>query len=191
VDVGQQLLTIGAVLVGAVVTYMTNTLTERSRLRHELHTRWDDRKLDAYGAFIDCVRASVFLSSTLYEHREGFREAETGGPETEAQLAEAVRLSGRAFERVMLLGGDAVVEVAHEVNAAAREVHWQATGRIDGTLAEWRERHQTVFAKINSFHRTAREDLGVSGRVTGEQHPERDLLLPPARREHNGDPEST
>ncbi|MEO3845380.1 hypothetical protein [Streptomyces sp. B22F1] len=184
-EVGQQLLTISAVLVGAAMTYMTNTLAERRRLRHELHTRWDDKKLDAYGDYIDQVRACVFLAVSLYEHREGILEAERSEQDLSAELAEAIRLRGRAFERIMLLGGDRVVEAGHEVNAIAQEIDWQATGRTTGTLAEWRQRHRTVFQRINAFHDSAREDLGVFGRVTGQQHPPRDLLLPPARREQD------
>ncbi len=184
-EVGQQLLTISAVLLGAAMTYVTNTLAERRRLRHELHTRWDDRKLDAYGDYIDQVRACVFLASSLYQHREGIYEAERSEQDLTADLAEATRLRGRAFERIMLLGGDRVVEAGHEVNVVAQEIDWQATGRTTGTLAEWRERHRTVFQRINAFHDTAREDLGVFGRVTGQQHPQRDLLLPPARQEQD------
>ncbi|RYJ30436.1 hypothetical protein CU044_1171 [Streptomyces sp. L-9-10] len=39
-----------------------------------------------------------------------------------------------------------------------------------------------AFREINQFHEAARVDLGVQGKVTGENHPERDLLLPAARR---------
>ncbi|AZM47165.1 hypothetical protein DMB38_16405 [Streptomyces sp. WAC 06738] len=84
------------------------------------------------------------------------------------ELAEAAHLRGRAFERIMLLSNDRVVEAGHEVNAIAQEIDWQATGRITGTLAEWRQRHRTVFQRINAFHDCAREDLGVFGRVTGQ-----------------------
>ncbi len=56
-----------------------------------------------------------------------------------------------------------------------------ATGRTPGTLDDWRDRNRAVFAAINTFHEAARVDLGVSGSVTGDVHPERDLLLPPAR----------
>jgi hypothetical protein len=48
---------------------------------------------------------------------------------------------------------------------------------------EWRRRNRTAFRSINAFHEAARQDLGIQGSVTGEQHPERDLLLRlPARR---------
>ena len=39
-----------------------------------------------------------------------------------AEHAEAAGLRGCAFELIMLLGGDDVVEAAHQLNAAAAEV---------------------------------------------------------------------
>jgi hypothetical protein len=180
-DTSDQLLTIAAVLLGALTTYLTNYWTERQRIRRELVTRWDDRKLDAYENYVDRVRAAVFLAVELYEHREGIRESDDPEPQLRAQLADAIRLQGRAFERIMLLAGDEVIEAAHDLNAASRAVDWQATGKTPGTLTDWRDRNREVFAAINAFHEAARTDLGVSGSVTGETHPERDLLLPPAR----------
>ncbi|MFD6987697.1 hypothetical protein [Streptomyces sp. NPDC059943] len=85
----------------------------------------------------------------------------------------------------MLLGGDDVVEAAHDLSAAVRAIDWQATGQTSGTLEEWRELHRGAFRAINNFHEAARTDLGVLGSVTGEKHPERALLLPASRREGN------
>jgi hypothetical protein len=181
-DTGEQLVTISAVLLGALMTHLTNYLLQRSRNRHELLTRWDDKKLDAYENYVDRVRASIFLAVQLYEHREGIRASQKSEAEMLAEIGDADRWRGRAFERVMLLGGDDVVEAGHCLNAAAMEVDWQATGKTSGTLDEWRGRNRSVFAAINDFHDAARQDLGVAGKVTGESHPNRDLLLPPTQR---------
>ncbi|MFI1091848.1 hypothetical protein [Streptomyces sp. NPDC020917] len=181
----EQLLTIAAVLLGALTTYVTNYWTERQRIRRELLTRWDDRKLSAYENYVDRVRAAVFLAVELYEHREGIRLSDDPEPQLRAQLADAIRLQGRAFERIMLLAGDEVIEVAHDLNAASREVDWQATGKQPGTLDDWRERNRAVFRCINALHEAARVDLGVSGSVIGDSHQDRDLLLPPTRRDRS------
>ncbi|WP_369218204.1 hypothetical protein, partial [Streptomyces flavofungini] len=130
----------------------------------------------------DSVRACVFLSVHLYELGEGLRESEQSAAQVRAELAEAMRLRGRAFERVLLLGGDDVIEAAHGLNTVAIRIDWQARGDLAGTLDDWRDRNRSVFRAINTFHDAARRDLGVSGSVTGEQHPERDLLLPPPPR---------
>ncbi|WP_314171500.1 hypothetical protein [Streptomyces winkii] len=185
-DTSEQFVTISAVLLGALMTHVTNYMLERSRNRHELLTRWDDKKLDAYEGYVDRVRASIFLAVQLYEHKEGIREGQKSEPEMTAEIRDASRLCGRAFERVMLLGGDGVVEAGHQLNEAVAEIDWQATGRKSGTLPEWRERNRAAFQAINNFHDAAREDLGVKGNVTGESHPDRDLLLPPAQRNGEG-----
>ncbi|OEV04003.1 hypothetical protein AN219_37540 [Streptomyces nanshensis] len=187
-DTAEQLVTVSAVLLGALTTHVTSYLMERQRNRHELSTRWDTAKLDAYEGFIDRTRASIFLGVELYEHRTGLRESARSEREMSAEIADAGRLRGRAFERVLLLGGDDVVEAAHELNAAVLHVDWQASGKTEGSLADWRERNRAAFARINEFHENARVDLGVQGSVTGERHPERDLLLPPAQRDESGAP---
>ncbi|WP_318036692.1 hypothetical protein [Streptomyces chengmaiensis] len=170
-------------LLGALMTHLTNYAMERQRKKHELVTRWDTKKLDAYEGYIDRVRASIFLGVQLFEHRVGIRPSDKAEQEMLEELAEAARQRGRAFERIMLLGGDEVVEASHGLNAASLEVDWQATGKIAGRVEDWRERNRAVFRAINDFHEAARTDLGVDGSVMGEQHPERDLLLPPARRD--------
>ncbi|WP_405849183.1 hypothetical protein OG211_18315 [Streptomyces niveus] len=180
---GEQLVTVAAVLLGALTTHLTNYVMEQSRHRRELLTRWDDRKLDAYSGYVDRVRAGIFLAVRLYEHREGIRASEMPEAEMVADLAEAERFRGQSFEQVMLLGGDDVVEAAHELHSAIRAIDWQATGITTGTLEEWRKLHRGAFRGINEFHEAARVDLGVRGKVSGGRHPERDLLLPSARRE--------
>ncbi len=179
----EQLVTIAAVLLGAVTTHLANHRMEKQRHRQALQTRWDAKKLDAYAHYIDHMRSCIFLAVQLYHHREGILPSDKPEPELRAEMSEAGRLRGRAFERIMLLGGDDVVEAAHELNALALKIDWQATGETTGTLDDWRERHRATFRAINEFHEAARQDLGVQGRVTGDSHPERDLLLPPARSE--------
>uniref|UniRef100_A0AAU3H0B8 SMODS and SLOG-associating 2TM effector domain-containing protein n=1 Tax=Streptomyces sp. NBC_01401 TaxID=2903854 RepID=A0AAU3H0B8_9ACTN len=180
---GEQLVTIAAVLLGALTTHLTTFIMERSRNKYALLTRWDDRKIDAYEGYVDRVRAGIFLAVQLYEHREGIRPS--GKPESDLheELREAARLRGRAFERVMLLGGDSVVEAGHELNTVALAIDWQADGRTIGALDEWRTRHRAAFRQINEFHEAARTDLGVQGSVKGEKHRERDLVLPSSRRD--------
>ncbi|MFI1826632.1 hypothetical protein ACH41E_09255 [Streptomyces sp. NPDC020412] len=168
-------------LLGALMTHFTTYSMERSRHRRDLVMRWDAKKLEAYEGYIDAIRTCVFLAVTLYETREGIREREQPEADLLAEMTEAGRVRGRAFERIMLLAGDEVVEAAHDLNADAIAVDWQAHGKVTGTLDDWRDRNRAVFRAINRFHETARDDLGVSGSVAGEQHPERDLLLPPAR----------
>lgn len=96
-------------------------------------------------------------------------------------LTDASGAQALAFERVMLLAGDAVVDAAHRVQEATASIVWLARGTVDGTLEEWRGLHTAAFRSINAFHQCARTDLGVSGSFEGEQHTARGLLLPGSR----------
>lgn len=179
---GEQLVTIAAVLLGALTTHLTNHLMERSRTKYQLLTRWDEKKLDTYGDYVDKIRTCILLSSDLHAAKQGLREVARTESEILAELVEAMRVRGLASERIMLLAGDDVVEAAHELNAVTLEVDRHATGQIEGDSELWRERNRAAFRALNAFHEAARKDLGVQGRVTGAGHPTRDLLLPAPRR---------
>ncbi|MCM2393083.1 hypothetical protein [Streptomyces albipurpureus] len=182
-DIVGQLVTIAAVLLGGLTTHFTNHRMERQRTAFATLTRWDERKLDAYAEYIDCVRTCIYTSVLLYETKEGMRSIDRSEPDLTLDLADAEGSRGRAFERVMLLAEDGVIEAAHELNSAAHAIDWRAHGRTSGTLEEWRALHRTVFEAINRFHEAARVDLGVNGRFQGEDHGARGLILPETRRE--------
>ncbi|MFF1955988.1 hypothetical protein ACFVWX_03145 [Streptomyces sp. NPDC058220] len=116
-----------------MTTHLTNYVMEHSRHRREMLTRWDDRKLDAYGGYVDRVRAGIFLAVHLYEHREGIRRSERPDAEMVAEMAEAEWQRGRSFEQIMLLGGDDVVEAAHDLSAR------RASDRLAGGRADVRD----------------------------------------------------
>ncbi|MFJ9704261.1 hypothetical protein [Streptomyces sp. NPDC101234] len=68
---GEQLVTVGAVLIGALSTHVTNHLMERSRNRYQLLTRWDDKKVEAYGGYVDAARLRIAAAGRVYEPRRG------------------------------------------------------------------------------------------------------------------------
>lgn len=176
-----QLVTIGAVLLGGMSTYAASYFTERTQHRRQLLTRWDEPKLSAYSDYVGRVRACIYAAVLLYERREGIRSIDRELSALTLELADADGKRMLAFERVMLLAGDPVIAVAHELNAASHAIDWQARGAVEGTLAEWRAKHRAAFAAINRFHEAARADLGVAGAFAGDEHSARDLILPPAR----------
>ncbi|WFB08609.1 hypothetical protein LRS74_17305 [Streptomyces sp. LX-29] len=160
---------------------------ERSRRKQALRTRWDGHKLDAYAEYIGRVRSSIHASVLLYEVREEMRTVARTERELEEDLTSMGIAQALAFERVMLLAGDEVIEVAHSVQEATAAIGWQARGVVDGTLAAWRQLHTVAFEAINRFHERARYDLGVSGDFDGQQHTARGLLLPNSRAEVEND----
>ncbi|MFJ6212216.1 hypothetical protein ACIQGZ_02600 [Streptomyces sp. NPDC092296] len=180
-DAVSQLVTIAAVVLGAVTTYVTNHLMERTKHRQTLLMRWDEKKLDAYAEYVGRVRRCIYAAVLLFEVREGIRTIERSEHELVLELAEAEGRRALAFERVMMLAGDQVIEAAHAVNKAALAIDWRARGAVEGSLEGWRALHTDVFAAINRFHQQARADLGVTGGFAGEEHTSRGLILPTAR----------
>jgi len=180
-DTITQLVTIAAVLLGSLTTYVTNQLMERSKQRETRRVRWDEKKLDAYAEYIGRVRAVIHANVLLYEVREGMRTMPRSEHDLTMDLIETGGAQAIAFERVMLLAGDAVVDAAHAVQEATAAIGWQARGVVNGTLDDWRGLNSAAFRAINDFHQCARLDLGVSGSFEGEQHSARGLLLPGSR----------
>ncbi|MGR8009644.1 hypothetical protein [Streptomyces hypolithicus] len=178
------MVTIVAVLLGALTTHLANHLMERQRTRYAMLTRWDERKLDAYAGYIDHVRRCIYVAVLLYEVRNDMRSMDRSEAELTLELVEAEGYRGRAFERVMLLAENHVIEAAHAVNQTAAAIDWQARGATEGTLQDWRDLHKAVFQAVNSFHEAARDDLGVNGNFHGDEHSSRDLILPRVSREN-------
>ncbi|MBV1955953.1 hypothetical protein ACF1A4_14305 [Streptomyces albidoflavus] len=182
-DVVGQAITILAVVVGALTTHFTNHLLERQRMRHLLLTRWDERKLETYAEYIDAVRTCIYSAVMLYEARTGLSRSERSETSLAEELTEAEGVRSRAFERVMLLAEDQVIEAAHGINTATKAIDWRARGTTEGPLEEWRELNREAFRAINRFHENARADLGVLGAFQGADHSARALILPESRRE--------
>jgi hypothetical protein len=173
-----QLVTLGAVLLGGVAGYLTNYLTEQGRFKQSLSTRWDAPKLDAYVEYVATVRGCIYAAVLLFEVETGIRN--TGQTRT-ALIQNLVDAEGKralAFERVMLLAGESVIEAAHFVNRTEIQIDWRARGLTSGTMDEWRSFHLAAFAAINKFHEAARGDLGVKGNFAGEEHSQLGLNLP-------------
>lgn len=183
VDLVGQVVTIAAVVIGALTTHLTNHLLERQRVRHVLLTRWDERKLETYAQYVDAVRTCIYSAVALYEARTGLAQPIRPNDRLTEDLTDAEAARSRAFERVMLLAHEDVIEAAHAVNTATKAVDWRARGTTEGPLSEWRDLNREAFRAINAFHEAARADLGVLGTFQSADHSARALILPESRRE--------
>ncbi|MFD0571786.1 hypothetical protein ACFQ0T_24395 [Kitasatospora gansuensis] len=180
-DTITQLVTIAAVVLGALTTYVTNQLMERSRRKDGLRVRWDEKKLDTYVEYVGGVRSCVYAAVLAYEVTHDIRAMPRTEHELLMDLTEAEGRRALAFERLMMLAGDDVIEAAHAVNTATLAIDWQARRLVEGTLADWRALHSEFFRAVNVFHEVARADLGVRGGFAGDQHSARGLILPATR----------
>ncbi|TWE18623.1 MULTISPECIES: hypothetical protein [Streptomycetaceae] len=180
-DTITQLLTIAAVVLGSVTTYVTNSLMERTKRRDTLRVRWDEKKLDTYVEYVGSVRACIYAAVLAYEVTHDIRSMPRTEHELLMDLTEAEGRRALAFERLMMLADEGVIEAAHAVNTATLAIDWRARRLVEGTLTEWRALHTEIFRAINAFHEVARADLGVNGGFAGDRHSARGLILPNAR----------
>ena len=177
-DQASQIVTLGAVLLGALTGYLTNYFTERSRFNQALLTRWDGPKLEAYVEYVARVRECIYASVLLFEANAGIRSLDRSVSTLTIDLVDAEGRRALAFERVMLLAGDSVIEAAHSLNRDCAAVDWRARSLTSGDIANWRGLNTAAFATINKFHEAARLDLGVKGRFDGSKHADLGLNLP-------------
>jgi hypothetical protein len=162
VALAEQLVTVGAVLVGAVGSYLTSRLADRDRFRRDLLVRWDERRLDAYVLYVTAVKhvyrcAQQALSARL----EGGDSKAADALLAEMRAAEADR--SRAFEQVMLLGDAATVQAAHNLNDRLWGLERPARSAEEIDQDTWHERSDEWLVALNDFHSHARQGLGVEG----------------------------
>jgi hypothetical protein len=85
VQLSNQLLVLLGVIVGALGSYLTTSVTERARWRRALDTRWDDRRVEAYAAYGQSVKRMIVIASKIAAGRGFWADTEPLAP-TQANL---------------------------------------------------------------------------------------------------------
>lgn len=160
----EQLITMGAVLAGAAGSYLTTRLSDRDRFKRDLRIRWDERRLEAYVAYVDAVKRVYRCTERVLSVRF------TGGDPIDrdavlAEMRDAEADRSRAFEKVMLLGDSATVDAAHRLNERLWGLERPARDAEELTEEAWHPRRDEWVAALNDFHVHARNGLGVTGEL--------------------------
>jgi hypothetical protein len=160
----QQLPVLLGVGIGALATYATTFLADRTRWKRERDARWDEARMRAYADYGSAVKKLAHLSRRVAAGRGFSRIAQPLSPsaETTEALTDAEEQRGRAWESVLLLGN-------HDTIQAGRNWH-QAVWRLYGyAVGELTDADQFAPASFEAdrvretFYKCARRDLGVSG----------------------------
>ena len=53
------------VIVGALGSYLTTSVTERARWKRALDSRWDDRRVEAYASYGQSVKRMIMIASRI------------------------------------------------------------------------------------------------------------------------------
>ncbi|OLZ70932.1 hypothetical protein AV521_13100 [Streptomyces sp. IMTB 2501] len=149
-----QIVTLVGVLVGALTSYLSVTVAERTRHRRSMATRWDERKLNAYVEYATCVKEVVGVAKSARRAEEG-SEAHK---EFMAAMEEGELRRSALFETLMLLAAPPAIEAAHVINVALWERLDRARRHDPPSVADVDEFHEL----LNTYHDRAREDLGIS-----------------------------
>lgn len=155
-----QIVTLVGVLIGALTSYLSTTVAERSRHRRMLETRWDERKLTMYVEYAAVVKeAARAAGKARKEQEQELRQ------QALAEMEDAEQRRSLAFESMVLLAAPSAVEVAHEVN----RLLWQSlrAAREPDSAPAPAPGIRLVDA-LNALHERARRDLGITRGAFGE-----------------------
>jgi len=150
--------------VGALLTYATTFLGERSRWRRERNARWDEARMRAYAEYGDAVKKVTHVASRIAAGRGFPHSVESLAPDAEAMeaLSSAGGERARAWEPVLLLGDPETVAAARAWHQALWRLEWYAAGRLTAA-DQWESVLRDTEVARDRFYDCARRDLGVRG----------------------------
>ncbi|MBM4795097.1 hypothetical protein HXP44_24320 [Streptomyces sioyaensis] len=148
-----QIVTLLGVLIGALTSYVSTTVAERTRHRRTMATRWDERKLNTYVEYLTCVKEAADSAKESLKAR--------GNPDLQrallATMNEAEKRRSVLFETLILLAEPSAVEAAKDVN----QILWQALIAARESNCDRFFWVDDLMAALNAFHESARRDLGL------------------------------
>jgi hypothetical protein len=165
-----QVLVLAGVIVGAAMSYLTSSLTERAKWRRAILARWDDKRLEAYSTYADAVKAEQRVTLRLANGAgAGSRTLPLASEEGIPLLADAEGRRATAFEKVLLLGTEETIRLARRWHVAVwnlQHIYRNGDGTMRVLTAEGKERFSVEYQQLvhlkDEFHLAARRDLGVS-----------------------------
>ncbi|WP_435091615.1 hypothetical protein [Micromonospora aurantiaca (nom. illeg.)] len=162
-DVTQQLLTVGAVLAGALLSFVGSGINDRFRFRRDKAAKLIEQRSAAYAGYGRAIKACYSLSSRIAAGRGLHAQTPSLSPEDGLpQLEAAAAQRERDWEHVLLLGDPATVEAARTWHRSVWRMEWYAHGWIDeADPAGWEEAVATASRSRTKFYAAARRSLDI------------------------------
>lgn len=167
-----QLLTLAAVALGALASFISTRVLDRSRWQREEALRWDTKRLEAYSYFASALLNYINIAARI--------SVAHGLPATGQPLDPEVGLPALAsaesevtlqWQNILLLGHPSVIAAAHAWREEAWHLEWFAR-RLRNDPAEFSKATQDRRESRNRFYSAARLDLGIaSGDIPVEIDP--------------------
>jgi hypothetical protein len=180
-----QLLTILGVAVGALASFVSTRMLDRTRWQREAALRWDTKRLDCYAEFATAIKQFMTIARRLCA---GLGLPTAGQPLDPAAglpaLAAAEENMTVKWEQVLMLGSPGAITAARDWRHVAWHLEWFARGLRDDP-AEYTQVNVDSGAARKCFYAAARADLGIaSGGLP-------DLSWPPAWQQPAQQPSAT
>ena len=167
-----QLLTLLGVAVGAIASFVSTRLIERSRWQREEALRWDTKRLDSYGEFAAStnrfIQIAMRLAGDLGLPSTGQPlDSVTGLPILAAAEAEV----GVKWEQIRMLASPDTITASRQWRLVAWHLEWFARGlRTDPD--EYTKTVQENEEAKKRFYAGVRADLAViSGKIPDDPAP--------------------
>ncbi|MGW3365837.1 hypothetical protein ACWDOR_23175 [Streptosporangium canum] len=162
--VAAQFVTLLAVVVGAITSFVVTLLNERLRFRREQVRNWTDKRLEVYAEYLNAVKQMNQLSRRISAARGiGAYAQKLEGEEGLALLAEAEGRRANAAEMVALVGGGNTIAAVRDLNQEIRRLEWIARGLLQPDAEAWEACNQAYVKALNSVHKQIREELRIPG----------------------------
>jgi hypothetical protein len=159
----QQLPVLVGVAMGALASFLATSAVERARWRRLRETRWDEKRVDAYGEFADVLQRHAMLSQRIVAARGLDLDAQPLSPEEGlGQLAAVEADRGAKWQKVLLLGDAKTVVVGQNWQVEVWRAEWFARGLLTDP-DEWKKTRVALTACRFKFYDSARGDLGIIG----------------------------
>ncbi|WP_200871679.1 hypothetical protein [Actinomadura welshii] len=154
---------LAGVIIGALGSYLTSSLTERARWRRTRTERWDEKKFEIYANYANALKTQIGIGQRIAAHRGLAYTVDPLEPEEGMRLLAQAESRRQAEWEAVLLVGDA------ETVAAARAWHegvWNIGLWVRGLKDDqegWVAAVQRVSRARDDFYSCARRDLGIAG----------------------------
>ena len=159
-----QVLTLVAVVVGAITSFIAASLNDRRRLKQDQTQHWLDQKLEAYIDYLDSVKQMNQVSRRIAASRGiGRRAFQLQSEDALQLLAEAEARRVNAGERVTLIGEAATVAAVRDLNKEVWRLEWIARGKLDPDHDAWEACNQSLVRALNRLHERIRAELHIPG----------------------------
>jgi hypothetical protein len=162
--VTDELLTLAAVIVGAILSFGATSLNERQRFRREESTRWANQKLDAYLEYLHAVKHMARIARCIAAARGIHRyQPPLEREDALSMLNEAGERRAQASDKVTLLGDAATVKAIRRLNEEVWRLEKIARGGLTPDLKTWLACNQSLVKAKNEVFDRIRAELGIPG----------------------------